>query len=129
MAPPTAAGDEGPQPQAGELDLGRLTDLQRVLGSGLPEIIAKLIAELEQAIGDVQSAVAADDLTSAAHAAHAARNSALMLDARPTLDALATVESGARAGKRAAVRAGTEDLEVAWPALRRRLEQAAATAG
>ena len=76
----------------------------------------------------MQSAVAVDDLAGAAQAAHAARNSALMLGARPTLDALAMVESRARAGDGAAVRAGTKDLDVVWPALRRRLEQAAANA-
>jgi HPt (histidine-containing phosphotransfer) domain-containing protein len=110
----------------GELDLRRLTELQRVLGSTLPDIIAKLIAELEAAIGQVESAIAAGDPKSAAQAAHAARNSALMLDAQPTLDALGKIETGARAGDLGAAQTGLEDLRAVWPALRQRLEHEAA---
>ena len=128
MAPPTDAEGGAANPSPRELDLARLIDLERVLGSSLKEIIAGLIAELEGAVSEVEAAAAVDDLPRAAQAAHAGRNSALMLDARPTLDALATVESGARAGDRAAVGAGTHELGVAWPALRRRLQQAAAAA-
>jgi HPt (histidine-containing phosphotransfer) domain-containing protein len=108
----------------GQLDLTRLTELQRVLGADLPELIAGLVSEIDAAISNLASAVADGDLPSAAHAAHAARNSALMLDAQPLLHALGEIESGARTGDRGAARGGLERLQSAWPELKRLLEDA-----
>jgi len=106
----------------GELDLRRLTELQQLLGSELPVIVATLVDELTRAVAEIEAGIAAADLEAAALAAHAARNSALMLDAKPMLDSLREIESGARAENLAVARAGLELLRSAWPALRRRLE-------
>lgn len=108
-----------------ELDLDRLTALGELLGSELPEILATLRSELTRAVDEIEARVAAGDLAAAALAAHSARNSALMLGARPTLDALEEIESGARAQDIASARGGLEHLLSAWPLLARQLEAVA----
>lgn len=117
-----------------ELDLERLTELQGLLGTALPEIVSTLLSELHRAFADIDRALghdelAHDDLAAAALAAHAARNSALMIDARPVLGALAELEASARREDAAATLAANQRLHEAWPALRRRLELAAAGPG
>ena len=105
-----------------ELDLKRLTELQELLGSELEEIVATLVEEITRAVGEIEAGVADGDLPAAGLAAHAARNSALMLDAKPTLDALGEIEGAARDEDLAVAQSGLERLRRAWPALRRRLE-------
>jgi hypothetical protein len=108
-----------------ELDLERLAELQGVLGRGLPAIVATLLTELSGALADIDGALTRDDLAAAASAAHAARNSALMIDAQPLLGRLSELESGARRQDPGAARAANHRLHEAWPALRHRLELAA----
>ncbi len=105
-----------------ELDLKRLAELQELLGSELPEIVATLVEEITRAVAEIEAGIATEDLAAAALAAHAARNSALMLDARPMLDSLRQIESGARAEDLGVARAGLKHLRFAWPALRARLQ-------
>lgn len=105
-----------------ELDTDRLTELQKALGSRRAELAAILLDELDRATALVEAAFAEGDLETAALAAHEGRNSALMLDARPVLDALRAIESGARQGEASLAAAGLEQLRQEWPALRRRLE-------
>jgi hypothetical protein len=124
---PTPA--ESPRRVDVELDLQRLAELQDLLGKDLPEIVATLLAELRRALHDIDFALSRDDLPAAALAAHAARNSALMIDARPVLERLGELEAGARREDPAAALAANERLREAWPSLRRRLERAAAGAG
>jgi hypothetical protein len=112
-----------------ELDLERLTELQGLLGTELPEIVKTLLSELHRAFADIDRALAHDELPAAALAAHAARNSALMIDARPVLGALAELEASARRQDAAATLAANQRLHEAWPALQRRLELAAAGPG
>jgi HPt (histidine-containing phosphotransfer) domain-containing protein len=109
-----------------ELDLTRLTELQQLLGAGLPEIVATLVRELTTAIDAVGAGLDEGDLSAAALAAHAARNSALMIDAQPLLARLHELESSARGDDLNGARAGYERLRDDWPALRTRLELAAA---
>ena len=106
-----------------ELDLRRLEELQRHLGTDVSEIVQTLDAELQRALADIEAALPAGDLTAAARAAHAARNSALMIGARPLLEALGEIETGAREGEPEAVRAGLARLRDCWPALRVELER------
>ncbi|MDQ6835651.1 MAG: Hpt domain-containing protein [Actinomycetota bacterium] len=108
-----------------ELDLRRLTELQQILGAGLPEIVTTLIDELTTATAQIETSIAGGDLPSAALAAHAARNSALMLDANPLLDALREIESGASHDDAPRVHAGLGRLRSSWPALRSQLQAAA----
>ena len=85
---------------ADELDLSRLAELGRLLDSGVPEIVATLLEELRRSLSAAEAALADGDLASAALAAHAARNSALMIGAQPLLDVLQALESSARADDR-----------------------------
>lgn len=109
-----------------DLDLARLTELQELLGRRLPDIVETLVTELGSAFDTMNHALAAGDLQEVALAAHAARNSALMIDARPLLGQLGALETGARRNDVATAVAVHEQLLVAWASLRRRLELAAA---
>jgi Hpt domain len=108
------------------LDLSQLRELQDLLGADVPEIVATLVRELGAAIERIDAAVAAGDLEAAGLAAHSARNSALMIDARPVLDALGEMELCARRVDAAGVRRSQSSLQLHWPALRASLELAAA---
>lgn len=105
-----------------ELDLKRLKDLESQLDAELPAIIATLLAELTQATTEIEVGVARGDLAAVASAAHAARNSGLMLGARPLLAVLGAIETGAREERPREVAAGVSHLRRVWPALRRALE-------
>ena len=105
-----------------DLDLARLAELQDLLGTQLSEIVATLLNELSRALRDIDAALAGRDLNAAALAAHAARNSALMIDAQPVLGYLEELETSAREGDAAAASGANERLRASWPALRERLE-------
>lgn len=104
-----------------ELDLSRLAELQELLGTDLAGIVATLLAELDTAMTDIETGLAAGDLRQVAQAAHSARNSGVMIDAQPLLDALALLEAGARTGELAATRSAHGRLQTAWAPLRVRL--------
>jgi hypothetical protein len=111
---------------ADELDLSRLAELQQLLDSGLPQIVDTLLKELDRALGAIGGALGDGDLAAAALAAHAARNSALMIDARPLLAALEALEAGARRDDVQAARQAHRRVGETWPPLRSQLEHAAA---
>ncbi len=111
---------------AEELDLTRLAELEQLLDSELPQIVATLVAELDRSLGAVAAALADGDLAAAALAAHAARNSALMIDARPLLDGLDALESHARRTDVDGAREAHRRVEATWPPLRAELRRAAA---
>jgi hypothetical protein len=110
---------------ADELDLSRLAGLAQQLDSELPQIVATLVEELTRSLGAIGVALADHDLSAAALAAHAARNSALMIDARPLLDCLDALESSARRADPGAARAAQRRLSETWPPLRSQLDRAA----
>ncbi len=93
-----------------------------MLGSPVHVIIGRLVTEMDGSLAHVEQAIADGDLVAAAYAAHAARNSALMLEARPMLDALGEIESSSRADDHARAVAGLEHLRSVWPECRRALE-------
>ena len=111
------------------LDLSRLTELQDLLGTDVSQIVSTLVAELDRAIDGVAKGLAGGDLDAVALAAHSARNSALMVDARPLLERLAELERSARRADLAATRDAEERLLVAWQPLRRCLHAASGEAG
>jgi len=114
------------RPQRPEgLDPARLAALEEQLGRGSAEIAATLAAQLASALEVMSRALAADDLDEAGLAAHAARSSALMLDAEAMLDRLTELETAARGGDAAGARAAQGRLLEVWPALRAGLERAA----
>lgn len=111
---------------ADELDLSRLAELRELLDSELPQIVETLVEELTRALEAITAALAGGDLAAAALAAHAARNSALMIDARPLLDCLDALESSARRDDADGAREAQRRLETTWPPLRAQLRRAAA---
>ena len=106
-----------------ELDLRRLFELQRVLGTDLAEIVGKLVTDIDRAVDQIDSGMASGDPPAVAHGAHAARNSALMLDAHAMLGALGEIEVHARAGDLGGAADGVERLSSTWPAVRSRLQR------
>jgi predicted lipoprotein with Yx(FWY)xxD motif len=110
---------------AAELDLRRLAELQRSLDQTLPEIVATLVQELDRALDAIGPALARGDLAAAALSAHAARNSALMIDARPLLAELDALESSARQHDADGADHARQRLSNNWPPLRAALHRAA----
>jgi soluble cytochrome b562 len=108
-----------------EIDVGRISELQKILGSDTSEIIGRLRLSLEQSIAAIRGALAAGDLQETARAAHHARNDGLMLGLRTLLEVLDRVEQAAREGRMDDARAAGRDLEGAWPATEAALLQAA----
>jgi hypothetical protein len=111
---------------ADQLDLSRLVELGELLDSELPQIVATLVEELTRALGAITVSLASGDLIAAALAAHAARNSALMIDARPLLDCLDALESSARGEDADGARQAQRRLDDLWPPLCAQLRRAAA---
>jgi HPt (histidine-containing phosphotransfer) domain-containing protein len=109
-----------------ELDLARLLELRTLLDRELAEIVVTLVSELSRAFEQMEQAMAVEDLGEAANAAHAARNSALMIDAQPMLAGLAELECSARGDDLARARRAHAHLLELWPRLRERLSLAAA---
>lgn len=110
---------------ASELDLERLSELQQHLGQELPAIVATLVRELDHALAAIDVALRDRDLAAAALAAHAARNSALMIDARGFLAELDEFESDARREDLDRALGTGARLQASWPRLRAQLGRAA----
>jgi hypothetical protein len=108
-----------------ELDLRQLAELRDTLGDELPEIVATLVRELDDAVGRAETSIAGGDLAAAALAAHAARNSALMVGARPLMEALGALETGAGRGDLEAARGALARIRPCWRAVRGELLLAA----
>jgi hypothetical protein len=111
---------------ADELDLSRLAELQQLLDSGLPQIVDILVDELNRALDAIGAGLGDGDLAAAALAAHAARNSALMIDARALLDELDALESSARRHDAHGAAQAHRRLQETWPTLCSELQRAAA---
>jgi hypothetical protein len=108
-----------------ELDLRRLAELRETLGEELPGIVATLVQELDGAVARAETSIATGDLAAAALAAHAGRNSALMIGAAPLMEALGALETGAGRGDLADSRDALARVRPCWQALRGQLEHAA----
>jgi hypothetical protein len=108
-----------------ELDISRLATLQELVGSSVAQIVETLVTELDRALEGVEGALGEGDLRAAALAAHAARNSALMIDSQPLLRGLDALEQSARDDDLAGAQAAQGRLQQTWPAIRVELERAA----
>ncbi|MBV9819333.1 MAG: hypothetical protein JOZ07_13445 [Solirubrobacterales bacterium] len=106
------------------LDLSRLVELEVELGLDVAAIVDMLVDELDDALRRIDAALAAGDLPPAALAAHAARNSALMIDVEPLLVALRGVERAARRPDLSGARRAARTLADDWTALRAELRAA-----
>jgi HPt (histidine-containing phosphotransfer) domain-containing protein len=108
-----------------ELDVGRLAALEAQLGADRASIVRTLVAELTAALERIDAGLERSDLAEVAAAAHAALNSAVIIDAQPLLRVLRQLETCARRDEAEGAgnaRAGLADV---WPRLRRELEGAA----
>jgi len=112
-----------------QLDLERLTELEGLLGADRAAIVGTLMTELTVQMTRIDQAVESGDLEQVAGAAHSARNSALMIDARPVLVVLRRLESCARDGEAEGAAAACLQLREEWPRLRRELERAGDAGG
>ena len=108
-----------------ELDVSRLSELEELLGTDRAEIVRTLTAELTTAVGRIDSGLQSGDLAEVAAAAHAARNSALMIDAQPLLRVLRQLETCARHDEPEGASEAQARLGGVWSRLRGQLELAA----
>jgi hypothetical protein len=108
-----------------DLDVTRIVELEHLLGTDRETIVGTLVTELTTALARIDEGLDACDLAEVAAAAHAARNSALMIDAQPVLRVLKQLETFARNDQADAAIAARARLRRAWPRLRRGLELAA----
>ncbi|HEY2259283.1 MAG TPA: hypothetical protein VGH45_06200 [Solirubrobacteraceae bacterium] len=106
------------------LDLTRLAQLQHTLGVQLDEIVTTLLAELDLAVTGAETAIGDRDLAAAALAAHAGRNSALMIGADRLLDDLRKLETAAGGQDIEAARAALRRVQSSWAAFRVQLQAA-----
>jgi hypothetical protein len=110
-----------------QLDVGRLTELEGLLGADREAIVGTLMTELAAEMARIDDGLECGDLAVVAAAAHSARNSALMIDARPALRVLKQLEGCARNDEPDGAAAACARLRRVWPRLRRELERAAAS--
>jgi len=108
-----------------DLDLGKLSELAELLGTERTAIVRTLVTELTAALARIDRGLAGGDLSEVAAAAHAARNSALMIDAQPLLRVLKQLETCARRDEPEGASAARSRLDGVWPPLRSKLELAA----
>ncbi|MFL5829931.1 MAG: hypothetical protein ACJ76X_08455 [Solirubrobacteraceae bacterium] len=111
-----------------ELQLDRLEQIQDVVGSDVPEIVAGMLRTMGDAIAQVERAMAELDLAAVAKAAHAARNDALLVGAKDLLAALTNVEDAARRSAAIEAKAAQSVLREVWPSTRAELSRVASRA-
>jgi hypothetical protein len=106
------------------VDLARIAELQDVLGAEVATIVASMLRTMTAAIEEVEAAFAGGELDRVTQAAHLCRNDALMLGAKPLLDALTALESASRDDDESRAREALDGLKAVWPATREQLAQA-----
>ena len=100
------------------IDLGRIGELEDVMGADAVAIVSSMLGNMTAAIEDVEEAVAAGDLDRATGAAHRCRNDALMLGAQRLLTALTDLETATRRWDEAGAGAALERVRLVWPPTR-----------
>jgi hypothetical protein len=96
---------------------GRLAALGAELGES-PEAVARILhTELTRAFAALDEGLTVGDPTAVADAAHAARNSLLMLDEAALLTQLSTLDTAARDGDLATARTVRGELGAGWARL------------
>ena len=108
-------------------DLERIAELQDVMGTQAGTIVASMLRNMTAAIDEVEAGFAAGELDRVTQAAHLCRNDALMLSAKPLLDALTALEAATRDLDESRARDALEQLRVVWPATRDQLAEAGRT--
>ena len=108
---------------ADPLDRSRLDALGTQLGQTAADVAATLHSELSRALEEIDAGLAGGDPDRVALAAHAARNSALMIAAHPTLAVLDELERAARLGDLERVARAVGGLRQRWAPLSVQLER------
>jgi hypothetical protein len=108
-----------------ELDPRQVTRLGELLHSEPAQIIGDLYRELTGSVTAIDAGLRSGDLDAVAGAAHAGRNSALLIDARPLLADLEELERCARGDEPQGAAVARERLRTSWGALSTRLEELA----
>jgi hypothetical protein len=106
------------------VDLERIRELQDVMGAEAGKIVASMLRTMTAAIDEVEAAFAACELDRATQAAHLGRNDALMVGAKPLLDALTELEAASRDHDELRAREALDGLRAVWPATRDQLTEA-----
>jgi hypothetical protein len=109
------------------VDLDRIAELQDVMGADAATIVASMLRTMTAAIDDVEAALAGGDLDRVTQAAHLCRNDALMLGAKPMLDALTALEAASRDHDGSRAREALDGVRTVWPATREQLAAAGRT--
>jgi HPt (histidine-containing phosphotransfer) domain-containing protein len=107
-----------------ELDLERVAKLEEILGSELPEILATLVAGIDEQVERAEAALADGCLQDVTQAAHRCRNDALMVGAQPMLAALSELEDASRSDRLEDAHAAMHRLREVWPETRSELQRA-----
>jgi hypothetical protein len=106
-----------------ELDGKRISELETAIESDFEQIVAELERSMTELIERIELTTSSGELESAARAAHACRNDALLVDAQELLGALTTLEHAAVKGRRAAARDALARVRAVWPATRAALRR------
>ncbi len=107
-----------------ELDLERVAKLEDILGSKLPDILASLVAGMDEQVDRAEEALASGRLQDVTQAAHRCRNDALMVGAQPMLAALSDLEDASRGNRLKDAHAAMQRLREVWPETRSELQRA-----
>ncbi len=107
------------------IDLGRVSELEDVMGADAVTIVSSMLDNMTAAIEEVEHAMAAGDLDRATGAAHRCRNDALMLGAQPLLTALTDLEAATRNRDEAGAGTALEHVRQVWPPTRDELAASA----
>jgi HPt (histidine-containing phosphotransfer) domain-containing protein len=99
-------------------DLEQIRRLQDVMGSDVASIVASMLAAMTEAIEEVEAGMAAGELDRATRAAHRCRNDAMMLGARPLLEALTELEAAGREYDEGGATEALGHVREAWPPTR-----------
>jgi HPt (histidine-containing phosphotransfer) domain-containing protein len=100
------------------IDLGRIGELEEVMGADAEAIVASMLENMTGAIEELEAAFAAGEPDRATQAAHRCRNDALMLGARQLLAALTDLEAATRAGDESDARDAFARVKEIWPPTR-----------
>lgn len=107
------------------VDRERIAGLEQLMKEPLGELVAELAQSMDESVQRARVALAGADLDTTARAAHRCRNDALIVGAGPLQQALATLETAARAGEASAAHAALETVVDAWAKTRPELLAAA----
>ncbi len=118
-------GDDRCRVVSDYIDLGRIGELEGVMGTDAVAIVSSMLDNMTAAIDDVERAMAAGDLDRATGAAHRCRNDALMLGAQRLLTALTDLEIATRNWDKAGAGAALECVRLVWPPTRDELQASA----